>query len=207
MRHFLAAKLGLCGAIISAATAGEAVYVTYGTDGTPSYSSQAYDSSYVPYRQDAAPTVRAKRPSPPARLQKTRAQAIPLIRQIAEEQGIDPVLVTAVVEVESGFNFNATSPKGAIGAMQLLPRTAASYGATDVRDPQQNLAAGIRYLKDLLAAYNGNLPLALAAYNSGQGNIQRHHQRIPPFSETMLYVPQVLAKMEAYQRLREADAP
>lgn len=207
MRHFLAAILWLCGATIGAATASEAVYVTYGADGTPSFSSQAYDSSYVPYLHGTTPNVRAKRPSRPARLETTRAQALPLIQQIAEEQGVDPALVTAIVEIESGFNFNATSPKGAIGAMQLLPRTAAYYGATDARDPQQNLTAGIRYLKDLLAAYNGNLPLALAAYNTGQGNIQRHHQRIPPFGETMLYVPQVLAKREAYRRTSEAAAP
>lgn len=204
MRHLLVAALWGCGASSGNAIAGDTIYVTYGTDGTPSFSTQPYDRNSAPFLRNAVSPQKPGNSLRPTRSSDARARMSPLIRQIAEEQGLDPALVSAVVAVESGFNPDAVSPKGAIGAMQLLPQTAARYGVTDARDPQQNLTGGTRYLKDLLTTYDGNLPLALAAYNAGQGNIRRHRLRIPPYDETMLYVPKVLATMAAYRR---PDAP
>jgi soluble lytic murein transglycosylase-like protein len=83
--------------------------------------------------------------------------------------------------------------------MQLLPATASTYGVTDIMDPRQNIQAGTKYLKDLLVSNQGNLALALAAYNAGPGNVSRHNNRIPSYSETMLYVPKVLARMAFYR--------
>lgn len=184
--------------------AGDDVYVTYSADGTPTFSTQPYDRTYSLYlRGESASRSTATLSGPRLSSPQRRAKLAPLIQASAREQGVDPALVSAIVEVESGFNPAAVSPKGAVGVMQLIPTTAAQYGVADTRDPQQNLAGGIRYLKDLLATYQGNLPLALAAYNAGQRNVRRHNQRIPPFSETMLYVPQVLARMEAFRRQEE----
>lgn len=109
-------------------------------------------------------------------------------------------MVEAVVAVESSLNPAAVSPKGAQGAMQLMPATAARYGLNGPgawRDPERNIDAGVRHLKDLLSQHGGNVALALAAYNAGAGAVARHQGRIPPYRETMLYVPAVLAKSAA----------
>jgi soluble lytic murein transglycosylase-like protein len=89
--------------------------------------------------------------------------------------------------------------------MQLIPATAARYGVANPGDPQQNIDGGVRYLKDLIATHNGNVALALAAYNSGERAVSRHGSRIPPFRETMLYVPTVLARYEANKRAIAAE--
>jgi soluble lytic murein transglycosylase-like protein len=106
-------------------------------------------------------------------------------------------LVRAVVAVESAGRPIAVSPKGARGLMQLMPSTAIALGLRtrqDLHDPRRNLDAGIRHLKQLLASHQGNVALALAAYNAGSGAVARHGHRIPPYRETMLYVPAVLAR-------------
>ncbi len=189
-----------CGAF-----AGDAVYVAHDPDSVPRFSSQAYDAGYSLLLGHAH--VLPSPPEKPGRVRSAvvgrQAAALPLIAQAAQRYGIDPALVAAVADVESGFNARAVSPKGAIGAMQLIPTTAADYLVTDPYDLRQNLEGGTRYLKDLLTAHNGNLPLALAAYNAGKSQVVRHHQRIPPFDETMLYVPRVLAKMAEYRHRKE----
>lgn len=184
------------------ALAEDAVYVAIGTDATPRFSNQPYDDDYSFYLGSRRPQARRSEKAVAARapIAERRAAALPHIQQAARQHGMDPALLAAVAEVESGFNANALSPKGAMGTMQLIPKTAADYGVVNPYDMQQNLEGGTRYLKDLLAAHDGNLPLALAAYNAGKGRVLRHNQRIPPFNETMLYVPRVLAKMAEYQR-------
>jgi soluble lytic murein transglycosylase-like protein len=105
--------------------------------------------------------------------------------------------VEAVVAVESGFDARAVSPKGARGAMQLMPETGRRYGLKGPGDfdlAERNIEAGVRHLKDLIAAHQGNVALALAAYNAGPRAVARHGQRIPPYPETMLYVPAVLSR-------------
>jgi hypothetical protein len=119
-----------------------------------------------------------------------------LVREAAERHNMDPALVRAVIETESNWNPSAYSRKGAGGLMQLIPTTAQRYGANDVFNPQQNIDAGVRHLKGLLERYNGNLELALAAYNAGEGAVDRAHG-IPAFRETRNYVQKV---QDAYFR-------
>jgi len=113
-----------------------------------------------------------------------------LVREAAERHSVDPALVRAVIETESNWNAGAISRKGAVGLMQLIPTTAQRFGVNDLYSPQQNVDAGVRYLKTLLERYNGNLELALAAYNAGEGAVDRAHG-IPRFRETRDYVQRV----------------
>jgi soluble lytic murein transglycosylase-like protein len=134
-----------------------------------------------------------------AELAARRAEFEPLLQRVAKAHGIHPALLAAVIEVESGFNARAQSPKGAIGLMQLMPDTAARYGTYDLYSPEQNVEAGARYLRDLLAMFNNDVRLAVAAYNAGENAVIRHGRRIPPYAETVRYVPMV---MERYGRLQ-----
>lgn len=179
-----------------AATVGN-VFVSYAADGSPRYASQRLDASYrIFIRGESVAGLRSKQPTrkPPGESsQKGRLHLTPLIEHYARMHNVTPELVAAVVSIESGFNASAVSPKGARGAMQLMPATAAHYGVTNPEDPAQNIDAGVRHLKDLLSRHQGNVALALAAYNAGQGAVAKHGSRIPPYRETMLYVPAVLS--------------
>lgn len=114
-----------------------------------------------------------------------------LIERIAQEEGVDLALVRAVVQVESGGNPNAVSLKGAMGLMQLMPRTAEAMGVQDPFDPEQNLRGGVRLLRGLLQEF-GDVRLALAAYNAG-GPAVRRYGGIPPYAETQKFVQRVMA--------------
>ena len=128
----------------------------------------------------------AKRPA----LDLNRDGAEKLVREAAERHSVDPALIRAVIETESNWNAGAISRRGAVGLMQLIPTTAQRFGVIDLYSPQQNVDAGVRYLKALLERYNGNLELALAAYNAGEGAVDRAHG-IPRFRETRDYVQRV----------------
>ena len=117
----------------------------------------------------------------------TQAPFGELIRKSAEKYGVDVDLVFSVVAAESNFNPKAVSRRNARGLMQLLPETAKRLGVRDIYDPAQNIDGGTRYLRDLLKLYEGDLALALAAYNAGPGAVQRYG-RIPPYNETIAYV-------------------
>jgi|SRR5579883_3186598 len=113
-----------------------------------------------------------------------------LIDEAALKTAIPRKLLHSVVAAESAYQPNAVSPKGAIGLMQLMPATAAQYGA-DPKDPAQNVAAGTAYLRDLLLKYNGDVAAALAAYNAGPGAVDRYHG-VPPYNETRSYVGKII---------------
>lgn len=117
-----------------------------------------------------------------------------LAAEAARRHGLAPELVRAVVKVESAFRPDAVSPKGARGLMQLMPGTAAELGVVDVFDPRQNLDGGARHLRTLVDRYNGDLRLALAAYNAGAGAVARHGG-VPPYRETRDYVERVLRQL------------
>lgn len=121
------------------------------------------------------------------------SRLVPLINDAARAHGLDPKLVHAVIRAESGYNANAVSSKGAVGLMQLIPATAQRYGVQDSYDPNQNIQGGTRYLRDLLKMFNGNMELAIAGYNAGENAVIRAGNRIPPYPETMAYVPKVLS--------------
>jgi len=118
----------------------------------------------------------------------------PYIDQVAHDNGVDPSLVKAVALVESGFNPKAVSNKGARGLMQLLPSTAKRYGVSDLHDPYQNLRAGAAHLRDLLDEFDGNVTLALAAYNAGSGAVHRYGG-VPAYQETQQYVKKIEGRL------------
>jgi soluble lytic murein transglycosylase-like protein len=130
------------------------------------------------------------------------------LREASNAQGIDYELLQALIATESGFDADAVSPKGAVGLMQIMPATALRYGVTadkktpvekKLTDPKTNIKTGTRYLRYLLDLYPGRLELALAAYNAGEGAVQRAGNRIPDYRETQDYVKTV---MQLYAMLR-----
>jgi len=115
-----------------------------------------------------------------------------LVRQMSVEHGLDPKLMDALVRVESGYNPKAVSHKGAMGLMQLMPATARRLGVDDPFDPRQNVRGGMREFSRLVDRYRGNLQLALAAYNAGEGAVSKY-RGIPPYQETRNYVARILS--------------
>ena len=122
-----------------------------------------------------------------------------VVDEVSRTYGLESALLHAVISVESRYNAKAVSRKGAAGLMQLMPQTAKRYGVADAFDPVQNLNGGARYLRDLLRLFNNNTSLALAAYNAGEQAVMKHGNRIPPYRETLNYVPKVLDFYQRYQ--------
>jgi len=122
-----------------------------------------------------------------------------VVDEVSRTYGVESALLHAVISVESRYNPKAVSKKGAAGLMQLMPQTAKRYGVADAFDPLQNLNGGARYLRDLLRLFNNNTSLALAAYNAGEQAVMKYGNRIPPYRETLNYVPQVLDFYQRYQ--------
>jgi soluble lytic murein transglycosylase-like protein len=121
---------------------------------------------------------------------------VSMIAEAARLHGVDAQLVAAVIKVESDFRPHAVSPRGARGLMQLMPATGEHYGLKDPFDPSANVEAGVRHLKGLLERYDGQVHLALAAYNAGAEAVRRYHG-IPPYRETRRYVDKVMALVDA----------
>lgn len=126
-----------------------------------------------------------------AKQRNRRSKYDALIDRYSLEYGVDPVLVRAVIQVESDFDPFCVSRKGARGLMQLIPETARRYGVKNVFDPEQNIRGGVHYLADLMGMFNNDLSRALAAYNAGEGAVLKY-AGIPPYSETSTYVKRAL---------------
>jgi soluble lytic murein transglycosylase-like protein len=127
------------------------------------------------------------------------------IHEAARQHGVDPRLVAAIARRESAFNANAVSHAGACGVMQLMPATAQFLGVRNVFDARENIFGGTRYLRTLLDTFNGDLDLALAAYNAGPGAVEKH-RGIPPYRETRAYVAAVRSSYEASRQVVESSS-
>ncbi len=208
--------LGLAASSCSAAN-GLHIYVATTSAGLPSYTDEPLDADSRLYMTLAEPPARPRRPrlssaALPLGLPVPNAYAgiVPTdIRRLSQAAsaayGVPHALVLAVMHAESAFRADARSPVGAIGLMQIMPPTGSRYGVrTGLAEPRNNIDVGTRYLKDLLTLFKGDVELALAAYNAGEGAVMRHGMRIPPYSETRAYVPRV---MSLYAHYRQAGAP
>jgi membrane-bound lytic murein transglycosylase MltF len=122
------------------------------------------------------------------------------ISRASNKHNIDPALIRAVIKAESNFNHRAVSPVGAQGLMQLMPATASQLQVDDAFHPEKNINGGVRYLSYLLKLYRGNLTLALAAYNAGEGAVAKYHNQVPPYRETKNYVKRVLSFYDSFRR-------
>ena len=131
------------------------------------------------------------------------AQVDDFMIQSGTGNGVDPLLLYSVMHQESSFKQRAISPKGARGLMQLMPGTAARFGVTNIFDPKQNIEGGARYLRFLLDRFDGDVRLALAGYNAGEGAVDKYGWRIPPYAETQEYVRRISRR---YELLRDPNA-
>jgi soluble lytic murein transglycosylase-like protein len=150
-------------------------------------------------------SIRIEEPPPPQALVLSGANSstnqLPYHNEVilaAKETMLEPALIHAIIAVESKNNPHAKSNKGAFGLMQLMPATASRFNVIDRNDPKQNIVAGSKYLRELLTLFNGNLKLSLAAYNAGPAAVQKYRNKIPPFKETIDYVPKVLKYYRQY---------
>ena len=125
-----------------------------------------------------------------------------IIDNASKSHGVDAALVHAVITAESGYNPAAVSRAGARGLMQLMPETAKRMGVQNIMDPTDNIHGGVKYLRELLTMFNGNKELALAAYNAGENAVIRAGNRVPPYAETVNYVPKVLGYYSKFKTAR-----
>jgi soluble lytic murein transglycosylase-like protein len=192
--------------LCASAPAAADVYQFIADDGTPHFSDQPSDSRFrLLLRTGSQTPSSGAAVSSRGGLRNFRNRFADEISAAAQANRLEPALLHAVIEIESGYNAKAISPKGALGLMQLMPATARRYAVLDPMDAVQNLKGGARLLRDLLDQFSGNKELALAAYNAGAGAVQAHGLRIPPYAETVRYVPAVLKSYELRKGLSRSD--
>lgn len=141
---------------------------------------------------DAADAAQQTAAAKPVSNSAGKADIVKMINLAAGKYGVDPKLAMAVAEAESGLSPDAVSPVGAVGVMQLMPETARSLGVRNSNDPRENIDGGVRYLKQMLTTFGGDVSKAVAAYNAGPQAV-KNYNGIPPYSETRNYVARVLS--------------
>ena len=198
-------KIRLLLLLVSAISAGIAhadIYRYVDADGAVHFTNVPQDSRFKVYLKEK------RKPDPVTDTlsgeiryydEKERARYAKPIQDAARATRLEPALIHAVISAESGYNPFARSRKGAAGLMQLMPETAKRYGVKNRLDPAQNISGGARYLRDLVRMFNNDLQLAVAAYNAGENAVVRAGNRIPPFQETMTYVPRVMTYYRKYR--------
>lgn len=154
---------------------------------SPAFNASAFKIKTLPMAAVAAPA------------QQQASTISQLIDNIAAEQGVERHLVHSVIRAESNYNPNAISPKGAVGIMQLIPSTARRFGVADAFDAGDNIRGGVRYLKFLLDYYQGDYVKTIAAYNAGEGAVDKYNG-IPPYAETQTYVYRVARNLESARK-------
>jgi len=185
LKHTL--LLAFVTALLTPLPARAQIYAWRDVNGTLVVSDRKLDEGAMTYVVPEAPGIRATRTATP----EYSSIYDSLVQEHASRHALRPELVRAVIQVESGFNPRARSPKGAMGLMQLMPATAKRLGVSNAYDPAENIRGGCKYLRQLLDRYDGDEQLALAAYNAGEGAVDRHGRNIPPFQETREYVKKV----------------
>ena len=185
MKHAL--LIAFVTALLTPLPARAQIYAWRDVNGTLVLSDRKLDEGAMTYTVPEATGIRTTRT---AALEYSHVYDA-LVDEHASRHALRPELVRAVIQVESGFNPLARSPKGAMGLMQLMPATAKRLGVRNAYDPTENIRGGCAYLRQLLDRYDGNEQLALAAYNAGEGAVDRHGRNIPPFQETREYVKKV----------------
>jgi soluble lytic murein transglycosylase-like protein len=182
--------------------AGNSVYRYVDEDGHVQFTNVPPDSRYKMYLRDkrAVDPVEKALARPVRQFDgKARERYAKHIDEAARATRLDPALIHAVISVESGYDPFARSQRGARGLMQLMPATAKRYGVKNLLDPAQNIAGGARYLRDLVNLFSNNVELALAAYNAGENAVIQYGNRIPPYRETIAYIPRVLTYYKKYR--------
>jgi soluble lytic murein transglycosylase-like protein len=195
--------LGLAGLCLSAATPARAQIYTWRDGKGNLVLSDRPQPGSAPVRSYAVPRAEQVRVTRYATADRSRPFD-DLIREHARLNGIRPDLVRAVMQVESAFDPNARSPKGAMGLMQLMPATMRQYGVKDAYDPRENVRAGVAYLRALLDRYENDETLALAAYNAGPGAVDKYDESVPPYRETQNYIAKINKMVEGTIQRRSA---
>ena len=194
--------------IISALADTTHIYIDTSTEEIPIYShapNSLGNNLYMVISQPLSHVSVTKRSQKPL-ARKPNLSILSLIHVAAVTYGVPASLILAVIQVESNFKTNAISSAGAVGLMQVMPQTAKDYGLyDDLENPQKNIDVGTRYLRDLLLMFDGDVKLALAAYNAGPGAVRKYGMQIPPFKETRTYVPEVLKFYDQYALAEQSD--
>ena len=198
LRSFLGVLAVLC---IGMAEVRADIFVYTDDNGTPNFSDVPNDARYRLFMHTGQSRAQVDAPQRVLPVNnKNREMFTAEVKRAASFYRLDEALLLAVIAAESGYNSRIVSSKGAVGLMQLMPDTARRYKVKNSFDPAQNIHAGAKHLSGLLAQFDNNIQLALAAYNAGENNVRKYGGRIPPFPETIAYVPKV---MDLYQRYRQ----